>query len=450
MNRSMARACAAAVGFVRKFAGESAARWRTTAAARGLPLALVVLAGAGCGGDNGTARHEVSIPWALGGKQLVADLHTHTRFSDGALEVDALVRKSYAAGCHALAITDHSDQSTRAGTQEYLNTLAALRQKFPQHTLIGGLEWNVPPQLGRIHMGILLDPLVEQHLITFKQRFENSRASVADAFAWLRKEVKEPTHAAFIYNHPSRHGEPAELVAAEWTRWRQASSQAIGFEGGPGHQNMKPNGAYASIPTDERWDPAVVRIGSAWDLLLDRGENPWAAIASSDYHKPETEYTPCEFSRTVLKVPEATPGGALKALHAGSFWASQGRFLDYLLFTANAPGLQIPASPGEIIGVVIGTPLKVRIAVERYAEAGAQPLMVEIIGNCKSGKPEQLAMLQLDPKQSDIETDIVAATAGTDGTSCYLRARVRGQTAKGEPALAYLNPIRVRFTAQKR
>jgi PHP domain len=443
------------VRLARRGGAATAAAWtcgqRSAARALGssLALGLFTLLGTGCGGE-GAARHEVSIPWALGGKQLVADLHMHSRYSDGALDADALVRKGYAAGCQAMALTDHSDSHTKTATAEYLNTLSTLRKQFPNHVLIGGLEWNVPPKVSGIHMGVLFDPLVEQHMSAFKQRYELDSTTAAEALGWLGKTVNDPQQVAIIYNHPSRVGMRDAQVLDQWANWRRASPRAIGFEGGPGHQNLKPNGGYAAVPTEDRWDPAITQIGGAWDQLLDRGENPWAALASSDYHKAETEYTPCEFSRTVVIAPDATAAGVLKALHAGSFWASQGRFIDYLLFTAQAHGLEVPASPGETIRVAPGTPLRLRIAVERFADAGAHPLAVEVIGNCKSGKPEQLAKLTLDAKQSDIETTLAAASPGADGTSCYVRARVRGQTAKGEPALAYLNPIRVRFAAPKR
>lgn len=435
----------------------AAARPQVTPVARAriasgtLALAAAAMLAA-CGGSREPPlpRHEVSVPWGIGGTQMVADLHMHTRFSDGALEIEDLVRKSYAAGCRVVAITDHSDKNTKAGTQEYLNVIANLRKRYPKHVLIGGLEWNVPPHLGRIHMGVLLDPLVEQHLISFKQQFEDPQKSVGDGLGWLRQQIIDPAHAALIYNHPSRHGEPAEQVMMEWSRMRAASTQVIGMEGGPGHQNMVPNGAYTLAPTIDRWDQAVAQVGGAWDMLLDRGESPWAAIANSDYHKTPSEFTPCEFSRTVLKVPEPTASGVLKALHAGSFWASQGRFIDYFLFTVGAPGLTLSASPGEVIRVQTGSELYARVAVERFIEAGAQPLTVEIIGNCATGKPETLATLRLEPKQTEVEATIPADATGADGASCYLRARVRGQNPKGEPAVAYINPVRIRLAQVKR
>lgn len=406
----------------------------------------------GCGEQRAptTAQHVVKVPWALGGKQIVADLHTHTRFSNGALEADALLRSAFVAGCQAVAITDHSDGPYKAGSAEYVDGIAALRKKYPQRIVIGGLSWSVPAHGGRVNMGVLLDPSFERQLVPFKQRFDKPGSTVTQAYEWLAQEVKDSTAAVYIYHHPSRYGESAEQVAAEWTSWRRASDRAIGFEGGPGRQNRKPYGDYTKSPTDHRWDPVVAQVGGAWDQLLDRGDSPWAALASSAYYKAETEFAPCEFSRTVITVPDASAGGVLKALHAGSFWAEQGRFLDYLLFTATTAGLDAPATPGETIRVLKDSPLNLRITVERVAELNVSPLSVDIIGNCANGKPQLLATLKLEPRQKEIETELAAAAAGTDGTSCYLRARVRGLTVKGETALAYVNPIRVRLIEAKR
>lgn len=447
MNQRWARVAATAIGKICDFSTNQKTNNETPALrATLLTLALIL---PGCG-DKNAASHEVTVPWGIGGQQLVADLHTHTRFSDGALNVDELVRKAYAAGCQVLAITDHSDRRLNSGTQAYLDAIGEMRKKYPQRILISGLEWNAPGYKTHIHMGVLVDTPYEQHLITFKDRFERSSATASEAFGWLKTAVKDKTNAAMIFHHPRREGEPDDHIMAAWNSWRKAGDWVIGMEGGPGHQNWKPNGGYTAVPTLERWDPAIARIGGAWDLLLERGENPWAAIAASDYHKPETEFTPCEFSRTVLKVPEPTVSGVLKALHAGSFWASQGRFIDYFLFTANAPGLNLPATPGEIIRARPGTALNVRVGVERSADTAMQLLTVEVIGNCAKGTPEILATLKLEPKQSEAETTIVAATPGVDGSSCYLRARVRGQTAAGEPALAHINPIRVRMAQAQR
>lgn len=411
---------------------------------------VLTLALAACGDQPGAPRHEVTVPWGIGGTQIVADLHMHSRFSDGALDIESLARKAFVGGCRAVAITDFADAPARGGGKEYLAALNAVRKKYPKHILIGGVEWNVPPHLGRIQLGLLLDPVVEHQFPALKQQLEDPRKPAGDALGWLASQVKEPAQAALIYNHPSRHGERAEQILAEWRRLRGAGVQTIAFEGGPGHQGATPPGNYAPAPLVERWDPAIATVGGAWDQLLDHGESPWGALAFSAYRSNSAELAPCEFSRTVLKVPEVSASGVLKALHAGSFWAAQGRFIDYLLFTVSTPGLELPASPGEIIRVRKGAPLNVRVAIERDPNAPSQPLTVEIIGNCAKGKPENIATRKLEKNQSDSETELTAAAAGADGNSCYLRGRVRGQTVGGDTAVAYTNPVRVRLDTLSR
>lgn len=48
----------------------------------------------------------------------ICDLHTHSRYSDGALDPGAIVRAAAAAGCSAVSVTDHD---TAAGQDEALD-----------------------------------------------------------------------------------------------------------------------------------------------------------------------------------------------------------------------------------------------------------------------------------------------------------------------------------------
>src|SRR5215510_10706818 len=96
-------------------------------------LATVILLAA-CD-TGGGARHEVAIPWALGGQWLTADLHTHTRFSDGGLSPDELAQRAVINGCGVLAITDHSALTTKSVTPEFFEQLDAFRKKA-QHMIL--------------------------------------------------------------------------------------------------------------------------------------------------------------------------------------------------------------------------------------------------------------------------------------------------------------------------
>src|SRR4051794_17970772 len=78
----------------------------------------------------------------------------------------------------------------------------------------------------------------------------------------------------------------------------------------------------------DRWDPAVARLGDAWDTLLAGGLDVWAAHAPSDFHNADpndlNDYWPGQFSETWLYAPERTHAGALRALRAGTFFAAHG------------------------------------------------------------------------------------------------------------------------------
>ena len=413
---------------------------------RRLPFLITLAAGlslcAGCGFMD-EARHEVVVPWALTGQALVADLHTHTKFSDGALEMADLAKKAVDGGCQVLAVTDHTAQQAQAATSRYFAAASDVRTAFPRLVLFAGVEWNIPPYRGQEHMGVLVDPALEAKLLPeFKRRFERPDASAADALKFLQDKLKNPAQAALIYHHPTRHTlRTAAQAGKDLASWRGMAPFIVAFEGGPGHQK---NTYAVKPPHAHRWDAVASVPGGAWDVLLDSGMNIWGAIASSDYHGEQGDHPPCTFSRTFIQVPERSPAGVLQALHAGTYWAVHGRFLKYLLFTVSAPGLSAPAAPGEAITIREGKTVVARVALERD-DAGEGPLSAEIIGNCRSGKPALIANLDLAPAAQQVETSVPKLQPGSDRASCYLRARVRKQGPGGDDWLAYTNPIRIKL-----
>lgn len=413
-------------------------------------LVVVAVAGllSGCGSGE-QARHELAIPWSLGGRWLIADLHMHTRFSDGRLSVEELVSRATVNGCDAIAITDHGDPALSV-SPEFFQQVEAQRRKLPDLVLLAGLEWNVPPYGGREHMSLIVDPALEQTLLPqFKTLFDlgSKATSAAPAFAWLATMVKEPAQHVLIYNHPLRHAKssPAQ-VEQDLDRWKASGSSLVGFEGGPGHQKMPKLGSYsASNPLQDRWDPAAAQVGGPWDRLLARGVNLWGALADSDYHNDQWDEEPCRFSQTFLQVPERSTTGVLQAIRAGTFWAAQGKFLRHLSLTVHAPGLTVPASPGEIIRYRTGGEVSVRVAAERSVAAADRSLSAEVISNCRGGKTETVATVSLEPGKSEAEVPIRNLTPGDDGASCYVRARVRNARGTDGDLLAYTNPVRIRL-----
>ena len=87
---------------------------------------LITVLLAGCTQQDAEVLTE--IPWALISKPLVIDTHTHTRFSDGKYSVDDVVQLAIDHGCHALAITDHSDLSENAATAGYFSAIKTARE----------------------------------------------------------------------------------------------------------------------------------------------------------------------------------------------------------------------------------------------------------------------------------------------------------------------------------
>ncbi len=409
-----------------------------------LLIAALVWATSGC---DRHPRAEVltEVPWALTGQWLIADTHTHTRFSDGSYPLDEVVTRARANGCDVLAITDHADLSEDAATPEYFAAIVAARQRYPELILFGGIEWNVPPYNGREHVSVLLSPELEAaYLGEFKQRFEPSQATYEAALRWLSTQLPKAGDAVLIYNHPSRKDDNPSENAKDLMDWRQISDLVIGFEGAPGHQKANPIGSYKHrLATRDRWDPVVAEIGGIWDALLDQGHNVWAAFATSDFHNSGLDYEPCAFARTHIQVADRTAESVLRSLQAGSFWADHGRILDDLLMIVSAPGLPLPVSPGEVAQVERASPIHIGVALQRGAGAWGSPLEVELIGTGPAGRPELVAAVQLSPQDEKVEWTFTDLTPGGDGISAFFRIRVRKRVEDGPDLLAYSNPVRV-------
>jgi len=407
-------------------------------------LATSLLLLAGCA-PQPDAEMLTEIPWALISRPLVIDTHSHTRFSDGKYQVDEVVQLAINNGCDALAITDHSDLSEDAATPDYFSAINAARTMHPGFILFGGIEWNIPPYGGREHVTVLLDPTLEEPLLgLFKQQFEQGDATADQGLEWLADKTGVTNKAVLIYNHPSRKDDDPDENLQDLLNWRDTNQLFIGFEGAPGHQKTQPTGSYAHhMLTQDRWDPVAAEIGGTWDRLLDEGHNVWAALAVSDFHNDKLDHSPCEFARTHIYPEDRSARGILAGLRAGSFWADHGRIVDDLLFTLTAPGLSLPVTPGEVVRLSASQPLQFMVLLQRGAGALDSRLVVEFIGNGQSGKPELLFTQSLLPDENRVDWTLTEPVPGADGSSVYLRARIRKPVEDGADLMAYTNAIRV-------
>jgi hypothetical protein len=385
------------------------------------------------------------VPWGLTGRWLVLDTHSHTTFSDGKQSVSDVVEQALLAGCDALAITDHSDPALHAASPDYFDAINAARKRFPSFVLFAGLEWNVPLVNPGEHAGLLVVPSVEGTVLPeFKRRFDGTGETARAALDWLGKRLSEESTGALIVNHPSREKATVRDVQRDMETLRSTSQLFVGFEGAPGHQKATPVGAYSkTLLAQDRWDQAVSQVGGVWDTFLDKGESFWGALAASDFHAETDDYVPCAFSRTHIQVPERTHAGILRALRAGTFWSDHGRILDRLTFVAMAPGLPLPAQPGETIRLSRGQALQLKVDTKRGQGAAKAPLGVEIIGNARSGRPEVMLRKTLTAKEDAVVFALDGLAPGADKRTCYFRVRIRAPGRDGKDLLAYSNPIRV-------
>jgi hypothetical protein len=432
-------------------------------------LLCLVLSASGCSKEQSPPPYPQTEPgfvrqveWCGKGSWLKADTHLHTKFSDGGHTVEEVVRQGERFGCNVLAITDHADRNLKAATREYLEAIQVERRRHPDLVLLAGLEWNLPPWGRDEHATVLIHPDLDEWsvLSRFKERFDDvdrkpHRAELADeALRWLGEQaIHGQARPVVIYEHPSRKRDRSLDIVPALVHWREVNDVVIGFSGAPGHQRYKPNGAYKGKEnTIDGWDPAAARVGDAWDTLLQRGLDLWAADAPSDFHndKPQDlhDFWPGEFSETWLYVPEKSAAGVLRAFRAGTFFASHGHIVRQVELTVEAPGLQRPAGVGEVVQLPAGTSVKVQ-------------LRCVVPANDWEGHPnhlDKIEVIAITPQFARIVATSSLDKNGVTGATTLevppegivIRARGGRDTQGGPKLMFYTNSVRIQTSGGTR
>lgn len=392
------------------------------------------------------ARFAREIPWAGRGVWLRADLHAHTRFSDGEHTVEEVVARAAALGCDVTAITDHADANLTAATPEYVQAIDAARAKHPGTIVLAGLEWNVPPGKGEDHVTLLAPPGpdLQPALAEFKERFDDydkrgENPELADeALRWLAGRWGDRSAGPVLFlNHPSRKAPDPSAVAPWLRRWHGTSARLVGFEGAPGHQKRKEVGAYrASVKPIDRWDPVTAEPGGVWDTLLREGLDVWGASATSDFHEPRNDYWPCEFSATWIEAPDRTADGVLRALRAGRFFGVLGGAVARAELRVSAPGLSRAAHAGEAMLVSRATALTAELVTTRAPGRGTDPPELELI------VADSIGARPLASGRSDANGVLSAKHIAVAG-SLSIRGRGWVRAENGERLWFYTNPVRI-------
>ena len=282
------------------------------------------------------------------GQWLKVDTHIHSKFSDGRHSISTIAEKARFYGCDAIAITDHGDFKLEEVTSEnYVNTINQINSRYENLTVMAGMEWNLPPFMGREHATLLLpdSPDLQAKLSEFRDKFDSwgrRSSNLLDtslALNWLEQYGKhEMTKPVIFYNHPSRKDFQVKENYHDMESWLTQTNYLVGMSGAPGHQKQdfsKIGSYFHRIKTIDRWDPTVAISGGVWDQLLQKGYRVLAARADSDFHNETMDYWPCQFSTTHLYAKSNSHNDILNAYHSGKFWAQHGQIVDSLSFSAH-------------------------------------------------------------------------------------------------------------------
>ena len=401
-----------------------------------------------------------SIEWHDSGVWLAADLHSHTRFSDGAHTPHEVAAKAVEYGCDVLAITDHTDPNLNAATPEYRAAIADSRARTPGLVLLTGLEWNVPPGQGDDHATVLLTPSLvddDDWAGEFKRRFDDldrpleNRRLLLDAFSWLcaRTSTEAGDLPLVFLNHPGRRARSIDAVARQLASLAQSGGAVfVGVEGAPGHQRATPLGAYErALRPEDRWDPAVTSPGAAWDQQLAAGRTMWGALASSDFHSEANgDYWPCQFSITWVYAPDRSAEGVLRALRAGTFSAVHGGITREVQLRLHASAIPRAALVGETVrlanGDVVGIELVARVPPFDGTGQPNRIDLVEFIGITPDGT--SVIHTGVPDREGTVRFEYTVPSSGF-----AVRARGR-RIVDGPDLLFHTNPITVRTSSTRR
>ncbi|MFA6283019.1 MAG: hypothetical protein WCT30_00920 [Desulfurivibrionaceae bacterium] len=412
------------------------------------------------------------------GRWLTGDFHNHTLLTDGGIAAEDVFSHAFRFGLDWLANSEHGGAFGRGpGGQPWpaakitfpgeppagkmwrwqsllqysFPLISKARATYPNKLIVQGYEWNVPTHehasVGIIDTAEAGGMVIARHEYLFDgddtgatsdgylavegKQLQNDHAKAVAGVAWLEKNYRESGYC--VLNHPSRRlkysiGDLRDLNDA-------APHVAFGFEGFPGHQKAGSRGNYDQGPfldaagnditnqarTYGGADLMLAKIGGPWDALLGEGRE-FYTFANSDFHNPENDFWPGEYTKNHTFVHDRNQDGKysqlelLEGMRSGNSFIVHGDLISGLLFTAKAQGNE--AEMGTTLQVAAGSEVTITIGFKTPARNNHGEAVtvdhIDLIAGKMTGRIPRLlgdgATLNPDYEKDTNETTRVIAT----------------------------------------
>jgi hypothetical protein len=245
-----------------------------------------------------------------------------------------------------------------------------LQAQYSGHTLIQGLEWNMP---AFDHAGVgIINQKDGSAISDFEYQFDandtdtsrkdlhkqnTSRADTLKGIKYLASHYDK--NAYVVINHPSRT--PDYSISAIRDLIDAAPQTVIGLEGFPGHQKSPARGDYFKpASTYGGADVMLAQVGGVMDALWGEGRHFWV-LDDSDFHSASdnADFWPGEYAKTYTFANSLSASDLLDGMRSGNMFLVQGDLINALDFEAKTDstsvgmGSSLAAAPGSTIHVVI-------------------------------------------------------------------------------------------------
>lgn len=434
------------------------------------------------------------------GRWLAGDFHNHTFLTDGSKTTEDVCSHAFRFGLDWLTNSEHggaydrtsdgqpwSAESTMFGEppagkmwrwqsllQYSYPLINTARTAYPRKLIIQGYEWNVPAHehasVGIISTGEEGGRTIARHEYLFDandtgntsdsylgvhgKQLQNDHAKAVAGVAWIEHNYRESGYC--VLNHPSRN---MKYPIADIRDLNDAAPHvAFGFEGFPGHQKAASRGNYDQGPfldalgndiTDRARtyggaDLMLAKVGGLWDALLGEGRR-FYTFANSDFHNPENDFWPGEYTKTHTFIRDLNQDGEysqlelLEGLRSGNSFIVHGDLINGLRFIAQSR--EKNAEMGDTLHAAAGSEVTITISFKSPAtnHHGDRVAVdhIDLIAGAMSGKTSRLLGDNVTPnpdykKDTNETTRVIATFTSKD----WQPSRKTGLTRKGEKKIS--------------